>query len=99
MYVVNPNKKRTVVSVTPLSLRRNLDFRNKNVVKAAIKIPKIIDPNIMIRKLSKTLKGVYQKKTNVFGVSIYSNFKIDLKRTIVTQSLNVSYPIMIELSF
>lgn len=60
MYVVNPNKNRTVVYVTPLSFRRYLDLRNKNVVKAAIMIPKAIDPNIMIRKLSKTFKGVYQ---------------------------------------
>lgn len=99
IYVVNPSKNRTVVSVTPLSFRRNLDLRNKNVVKAAMMIPKAMDPNIMMMKLSKTLKGVYQKKMNVLGVSISSNFKIDLKRTMVTQSLKVSYPIMIEFNF
>lgn len=36
---------------------------------------------------------------NLEGVSIFSNLRIALKRTIVTQSLNMSYPTIMELSF
>lgn len=36
---------------------------------------------------------------NLVGVYICSNFKMDLKSTIVTQSLKVSSPIIIEFNF
>lgn len=82
----------------PLSLDRNLNFLNMNVVRPAISPPNSDEPIIIMQKLNTILKGVYHKKTKVFGVYISSNLRIDLNSTIVTQSLKVSYPTMMALS-
>lgn len=60
MYVEKPDKNMTVVSLTPSSFRRNLNFLKKNVVISAITIPIVHEPKTSIIKFKMIRKLVYQ---------------------------------------